>query len=62
MPQRKFSMVGIHSSHGKLAAGSSNTQSELSGNTQSELSGWHIHHASCGYGGERFVVIDKQEI
>ena len=28
----------------------------------SELNGRHIHHALCGHGGERCVVINKQEI
>ena len=29
---------------------------------QSELIGRHIHHALCGHGGERCVIIDKKEI
>ena len=29
---------------------------------QSELIGQHIHHTLCGHGGERCVVIDKNEI
>ena len=29
---------------------------------QSELIGRHIHHILCGHGGERCVVIDKNEI
>ena len=29
---------------------------------QSELIGWHIHHALCGHGGERFMVVNKEEI
>ena len=29
---------------------------------QSELIERHIHHALCGHGGERCVIIDKKEI
>ena len=29
---------------------------------QSEQIGRHIHHALCGHGGERCMVIDRQEI
>ena len=29
---------------------------------QSELSGRHIHHALCGHGGERCMVIVRKEV
>ena len=45
-------MVEILSFHGKLAG----TEH------QSEIIGWYIHHALCGHGGERCVVIDENEI
>ena len=44
-------MVEIHSSHGKLAGG-----------LGTSLIVWHIHHVLCSHGGERCIVINKQEI
>ena len=43
----------IHSSHGKLTGGFE---------CHSKPSGQQIHHALCGHGGERCVIIGKNKI